>query len=74
MYVYVYIHTHTFIICTHLHIYMYVCIADIDFIAALMYEGFLPMANRVAGPHKYCLLPKLHHKRCLITLNGTHNV
>ena len=40
------------------------------FIAALMYEGFLPMADRVAGGTKYCLIPKLHRKRCLVDLGS----
>ena len=29
------------------------------FLAALIYEGFLPMANRIAGARKYCVLPKV---------------
>lgn len=41
---------------------------ETSFIAALMYEGFLPMANRVAGRSKYCLTPKLHRQRCIIDL------
>ena len=39
------------------------------FLAALMYEGFLPMANKIAGAHKYCVLPKLHQMRCILALN-----
>ena len=43
---------------------------DERFIAALAFEGFLPMANRVAGSHKHCLTPKLHRRRCIIDMGA----
>lgn len=37
------------------------------FLAALMYEGYLPTAHGpVEGPTEYILLPKLHQERCLV--------
>ena len=41
---------------------------DPQFLSALIYEGFLPMANRVAGSRKYCVLPKIHSHRSVIKL------
>lgn len=38
-----------------------------NFLAALMYEGYLPTAHGpVEGPTEYILLPKLHQVRCLV--------
>jgi hypothetical protein len=40
---------------------------DAKFIAALMYEGYLPTAHGpVHGPQEYVLLPKLHQQRCIM--------
>ena len=38
-----------------------------SFLAALMYEGYLPTAHGpVEGPIEYILLPKLHQERCIV--------
>ena len=38
-----------------------------NFLAALMYEGYLPTAHGpVEGPTEYILLPKLHQERCIV--------
>jgi len=47
-----------------------------DFVGELMYNGFLTMCDRVGGKHEpnsgCILLPKLHVKRCLLSLNEIH--
>uniref|UniRef100_A0A7S0HZ36 CUE domain-containing protein n=1 Tax=Hanusia phi TaxID=3032 RepID=A0A7S0HZ36_9CRYP len=46
---------------------------DADFLAALMYEGYLPMAEMTrAGPAKFILLPKMHHQRCILKFEDLH--
>ena len=43
------------------------------FLAALMYEGFLPTAyGPVGGPTEYILLPKLHVDRCIVQFCDLH--
>ena len=44
---------------------------DADFIGALCYEGFLPMAERLA-PKEYALMPKLHAERCVLPTADVH--
>ncbi|KAJ1481377.1 hypothetical protein T484DRAFT_1807539, partial [Baffinella frigidus] len=40
---------------------------DAQFIAALMYQGYLPTAHGpLDGPHEHVLLPKLHQQRCVM--------
>mmetsp|Transcript_35488 Transcript_35488/g.111008 ORF Transcript_35488/g.111008 Transcript_35488/m.111008 type:complete len:385 (-) Transcript_35488:81-1235(-) len=46
---------------------------DADFLAALMYEGYLPMAEMTKeGPAKFVLLPKMHHQRCILKFEDLH--
>ena len=43
------------------------------FLAALMYEGYLPTAHGpVVGPVEYILLPKLHQERCIMLFEDLH--
>jgi Leu/Phe-tRNA-protein transferase len=44
---------------------------DADFIGSLCYEGFLPMAERLA-PKEYALMPKLHAERCVLPIVDVH--
>mmetsp|Transcript_25500 Transcript_25500/g.84307 ORF Transcript_25500/g.84307 Transcript_25500/m.84307 type:complete len:477 (-) Transcript_25500:47-1477(-) len=43
-----------------------------NFLAALMYEGYLPTAHGSIKPKEYILLPKLHQQRCIINFEDLH--
>jgi Leu/Phe-tRNA-protein transferase len=46
---------------------------DPYFVAALMAEGFLPMAEKAdSGPLRYLLIPKLHHQRSMLRFQNLH--
>ena len=46
---------------------------DPYFVASLMAEGFLPMAEEAErGPLRYLLVPKLHHQRCVLRFADLH--
>jgi Leu/Phe-tRNA-protein transferase len=46
---------------------------DPYFVASLMAEGFLPMAEEAhGGPFRYLLIPKLHHQRCVLRFGDLH--
>jgi Leu/Phe-tRNA-protein transferase len=46
---------------------------DPYFVASLMAEGFLPMAEEAdSGPLRYLLVPKLHHQRSVLRFQNLH--
>lgn len=44
---------------------------DVDFVAQLMYAGYLTMCEKI-DPRRFILFPKLHHKRCVLFLKNLH--
>lgn len=44
---------------------------DIDFVAELMFYGYLTMCEKI-DKDSYVLFPKLHHKRCVLFLENLH--
>ena len=44
---------------------------DAPFLARLMREGYITMAERI-GPDRYILLPKLHKERCVLHFQDLH--
>ena len=44
-----------------------------NFLAGLIRQGYLPMAEELAhGPARYILLPKLHQERCILRFDALH--
>lgn len=43
----------------------------VDFVAELMFRGFLTMCEKIDAEH-YVLFPKLHFQRCVVFLNKLH--
>ena len=44
---------------------------DVDFVAQLMYNGYLTMCEKVSVDN-FILFPKLHHQRCVLFLPNLH--
>ena len=44
---------------------------DVDFVAQLMYNGYLTMCEMVSMD-SFILIPKLHHQRCVLFLTGLY--